>query len=55
MLFRSINLVVNKDESNGYYVINIYKEIKLITPGLNRILDNPYKISVKRVIYYDES
>ena len=53
--YDDINFNIDKDEFNGYYVINMYKDVKLITPGLNRILDNPYRVSIKRVVYYDET
>lgn len=33
-----------------YIKITIEKEINLITPGLERILDDPFPISVERVI-----
>ena len=51
---------INKDNKNvDYYVekkdnyvtIHLTKELDIITPGLNIILDNPFKIEVSRVIY----
>ena len=38
-------------ENDKYYDIYIEKDVKLITPGLNRILDNPYRVEIKRVVY----
>ena len=35
------------------YTIKLKKEIDIITPGLNIILDNPYIIEVERVVYYE--
>lgn len=40
--------VIDDDE---YKTVEIFTSIKLITPGLSKILSNPYKISVKRTIY----
>lgn len=33
-----------------YTKIVIKKDVKLITPGMNRILDNPYPIKIERII-----
>ena len=42
----------NKNEST---VMLILKEnYEVITPGLNRILKNPYIVKVSRVIYYEK-
>ena len=38
-----------KAEDN-YTIFSLVKEIDIITPGLNLILDNPYEIIVKRSI-----
>lgn len=40
--------VITKDK---YIEVNLSSSINIITPGLNIILDNPYKIEAKRVIY----
>ena len=53
--YDEVNITIDKDEINSYYIINMYKDVKLITPGINRILDNPYRVNIKRVVYYDES
>jgi len=42
---------INIVENDKYYDIYIEKDVKLITPGLNRILDNPYRVEIKRVVY----
>jgi len=38
-------------EKENYKTIKLFTSIEIITPGLNKVLDNPYKISVSRVIY----
>jgi predicted Holliday junction resolvase-like endonuclease len=38
-------------EDDKYIEFKINKEVEIITPGLNLIFKNPYKITVKRVIY----
>lgn len=38
-------------KNEEYTTIKLFTSIEIITPGLNVILDNPYKISVSRVIY----
>lgn len=50
-LYKDINISITND--NDYYNINCQKEINIITPGLNRILGNPYVISVERYIPYE--
>ena len=37
-------------EDNQYTNITITENVKVITPGLNLILGNPYKITVERII-----
>ena len=34
-----------------YKTIKLFTSVNIITPGLNIVLDNPYKIEVSRVIY----
>lgn len=38
------------EEKNNQTSITVFKNISVITPGLNRILGNPYKIEANRVI-----
>ncbi|MBE6153151.1 MAG: pilus assembly protein [Firmicutes bacterium] len=38
-------------DNNDYTTIKLFTSVEIITPGLNIVLDNPYKISVSRVIY----
>lgn len=57
----TIDNFINKDsnktttykiiEDETYKKIQLSTSVEIITPGLNIILDNPYKISVSRVIY----
>lgn len=44
-----ISLEIKENEKYVEFVIT--KKIDIITPGLNLIFDNPYKIESKRVIY----
>lgn len=44
-------IIVRSNEYHGKYTkIFIEKDVKLITPGMNRVLSNPYKIKIERVI-----
>lgn len=38
--------------NDGYYKFTISTYVNLITPGLNRILGDPYLINVERVVPY---
>ena len=40
---------ITKDQE--YVTIKLFTSVDIITPGLNIVLDNPYKIEVSRVIY----
>ena len=48
---REISITTNIE--NNYLTIKLKKEIEIITPGLNIVLDNPYPIEVERVVYYE--
>lgn len=50
-VYPAINIDITRD--NGYDNIVIIENIKLITPGLDRILGNPYKVIVERYIPYE--
>lgn len=43
--------VTNKD--NKYVEFKLESEVNFITPGLGKIIGNPYKASTTRVIYYE--
>ena len=47
------DIEINTSIDNNYLTINLKKEIEIITPGLNIVLDNPYIIEVERVVYYE--
>lgn len=40
--------VIKEDE---FITIKLFTSVDIITPGLNIVLDSPYKIEVSRVIY----
>lgn len=49
------DLDIDLKDVDKYTEIKITKSINIITPGLNLILGNPYKIIVERVIPNDEA
>lgn len=49
-LYKDNNIDVSND--GEYYKFTISTSINLITPGLNRILGEPYVIDVERVVPY---
>ena len=46
-----ISITTNID--NNYLTLKLKKEIEIITPGLNIVLDNPFIVEVERVVYYE--
>ena len=48
ILYPDINIDVNSD--NRYTTIKIYKDIDVMTPGLNLVLGDPYEVLVERTI-----
>ena len=48
VLYPGINIDVNND--NKYTTIRIYKDIDVMTPGLNLMLGDPYEVVVERII-----
>lgn len=50
-MYPSINIDIIRD--NGYDNVSIRDNVKIITPGLNRVLGNPYQVEVKRYIPYE--
>jgi len=58
---KNIKEFINKDSGkkvtyrittdDNYKTVKLFTTVDIITPGLNIIIDNPYKIEVKRVIY----
>lgn len=49
------SLDIDLKDVDKYTEIKITKSINIITPGLNLILGNPYKVIVERVIPNDET
>ena len=49
--YNDINITTNMEDN--YLTLKLKKEIEIITPGLNIVLDNPYIIEVERVVYYE--
>lgn len=49
------DLDIELKDVDKYTEIKISKNINIITPGLNLILGNPYKVIVERVIPNDET
>ena len=51
-IYTDISIDVTRD--NGYDNVLVKDNVKLITPGLNRVLGNPYQVEVKRYIPYEQ-
>ena len=49
--YNDISITTNIEDN--YLTLKLKKEIEIITPGLNIVLDNPYIIEVERVVYYE--
>ncbi len=49
------DLEVTIKEDNTYTTITIKSNVDLITPGLNYILEDPYPLTVERIIPNDEA
>ena len=47
-------LTIATSEDNEYIDIEISEKINIITPGLNRVLGNPYTVKVERIIPNDQ-
>lgn len=47
------NIVMDQKIDGTFIEIRLTKKVKLITPLLNKILSNPYEISVKRSVCYE--
>lgn len=43
--------VINESKDEDYLKLTIRSQVKLITPGINLILSNPYEITTERYIY----
>ena len=47
------DLDISVIRENGYDNFVISDDVKIITPGLNRIMGNPYKVKVERYVPYE--
>lgn len=45
------NLSLNIDSDEEYVTVSISKRVRVYTPGLGQIINNPFSIETKRVIY----
>lgn len=43
-----------ENEDNKYINFYLNTKVNISTPGLNVILKSPYKVEVKRTVYYDK-
>ncbi len=48
------DVLVEVDSTSDYNKLTLTSNVKLITPGLNRVFGNPYKIKVERYIPNEE-
>jgi len=46
--------IINVSTSENYYQFRISSSVDLITPGLNRLLGDPYVFTVERVVPYEK-
>lgn len=53
-IYSNINLEI-RDYKDGYQKITITKEIKLITPFMDKVLGSPYLINVERIVPNEEA
>lgn len=47
------DIEVNIQTENDYLKVTLSDEIDIITPGLNRVFDDPYIVKVERFVYND--
>ena len=45
------NISLNIDSGEEYVTVSISKRVRVYTPGLGQIINNPFSIETKRVIY----
>lgn len=45
------NIIMDTDKNDTEVTITLTKAVNLVAPGLNIILDDPFIITVKRVVY----
>ena len=44
-------ILLTKVQNENFLELTLTKKVNLITPGLNKILENPFTITVKRSVY----
>ena len=44
------DVVIDEEYGNDFIKIKLSKEVNIMTPGLNLILGDPYKVEVERII-----
>ena len=47
------DIEIDIKEENDYLKVIISDKVDILTPGLNRVLDDPYVVKVERVLYND--
>ena len=47
------DIFITTNIEDNYLSLKLKKEIEIITPGLNIVLDNPFVVEVERVVYYE--
>ena len=47
------DIFITTNIEDNYLSLKLKKEIEIITPGLNIVLDNPFIVEVERVVYYE--
>ena len=47
------DIFITTSIEDNYLSLKLKKEIEIITPGLNIVLDNPFVVEVERVVYYE--
>ena len=50
-IYKDVDIDIQKE--NDYFKVIINSSVDIITPGLNRVLDDPYVVSVERLVYND--
>lgn len=47
------DISIDVTSENDYLKVSVFDSVDIITPGLNRVLDDPYVIIVERFVYND--
>lgn len=54
-LYDGYDIDINLSNDGKYYNILVKKSVDLFTPGINKLLDDPYIITIKRVVPHEET